>query len=204
MLQRLEGAVWVTTKNTPLSDFFQATWLQRRQLTDERASSCRQCLAGWWGCPVAGAGEGMAMLHRAVLSPLVSGAEGQGPGEMQTGSIPGASSPRLWWCALSGNLGSAAGSQYEKMWRDRLSLQMWLTKNIWRRNSHYPKTNWSAEIWETLFACQMNKSKAGVFFNKFVFNKNLCSDEISTPTCCHVIVSMATLKAYIFCQMHAI
>lgn len=72
---------------------------------------------------MAGDGEGLAMLHRAVLSPLVSDAEEQGPGEMQTGSIPGASSPGLL-CALSGNLGSAAGSQYEKIWKDWLSLQI--------------------------------------------------------------------------------
>lgn len=82
-------------KNTPLSVFCQATWLQRQQLKGERASSCCQCWAGWWGCSVAGDGEGLAMLHRAVLSPLVSDAEEQGPGEMPTGSIPEASSPRL-------------------------------------------------------------------------------------------------------------
>lgn len=77
-------------------------------------------------------------------------------------------------------------------------------KNIWRRNRHYPKTNWSAEIWEMLLACQINESKARLLFIKFVYNKNLCSDEISTPTCCLVIVFTAALKAYIFCQMLAI
>lgn len=82
-------------KNTSLSGFCQATRLWRQQLKGERASSCCQCWAGWWGRSVAGDGEGLAMLHRAVLSPLVSDAEEQGPGEMQTGSIPGASSPGL-------------------------------------------------------------------------------------------------------------
>lgn len=41
----------------------------------------------------------------------------------------------------------------------------------------------------------------GVFI-KFVFNKNLCSDETGTPTCCFAGVLATASKACIFCQMH--
>lgn len=65
-------------KNTSLSGFCQATWLWRQQLKGERASSCCQCWAGWWGHSVAGDGEGAG--HAAQGCPVPSGVWCRGTG----------------------------------------------------------------------------------------------------------------------------
>lgn len=191
-------------KNTPLSVFCQATWLQRQQLKGERASSCCQCWAGWWGHSVAGDGEGAG--HAAQGCPVPSGVWCRGTGTWRDADWKHTRSkqPQAMMCPQWEPWECCWQPVMRRYGRIGCLCRYDSQKNMWRRNRHYPKTNWSAEIWEMLLACQMNESKAGVLFIKFVYNKNLCSDEISTPTCCLVIVFMATLKAYIFCQMHAI
>lgn len=189
------------SKSTALSGICQAVWPQKCRKTNEPSLP---------SSPVAGAPGGMAVPCGGCAAVVFSsiwcrGAENWRETYCEHQLWP-VNEQREAAVPLMGSFGGLlAANQWEDGEGSAATRGMTGDKKMpWRRNTHYPKADWSAEIWEMLFACQMKKSNAVGVLLTLVFNKNLCSDETGTPICCFAIVFMTASKAHIFCHMRRI